>query len=76
MDVRSHLGFNLYSNLKRKKNNFKVISVPKLFENEVLHYILGLICQKLKKIQMTTFILAAILDLAAIWMIDDLEKWK
>ena len=38
MYVRSHLGFNLYMNLKRrKKNNFNVISVPKLLENEVLH---------------------------------------
>ena len=36
-DIRIHRGFNLYITLKRKKNNFNVISVPKLFENEVLH---------------------------------------
>ena len=69
-DVRIHRGFSLYMTLKLKKKQFqRDHTVPKLFENEVLHLILGLICQKSKKclkIQMTTHILAAILDLAAI----------
>ena len=34
-DVRIHCGFNFSMTLKHKKNNFNVISVPKLFENEV-----------------------------------------
>ena len=34
--------------LKRKITHSNVISVPKLFKNELLHQILGLLCQKLK----------------------------
>ena len=34
--------------LKRKNTFFNAISVPKLVENEVFHYSLGLLCQKLK----------------------------
>ena len=49
-DVRIHRGFNLHMTLKRKKNNFNVISVLKLFEEEVLHLIFGLICEKNVKI--------------------------
>ena len=36
-EVRSHRGFNFYMTLKHKKKNLNVISVPKLFKNEVLH---------------------------------------
>ena len=34
--------------LKRKITHSNVISVPKLVKNELLQYILGLLCQKLK----------------------------
>ena len=64
-DIGSHLSFDLWMTLKRKNNIFNVISVPKLVENEVLHYILGLLCRKLQ-IQVDQrrpfWILAAILD--------------
>ena len=48
LDIGSHLGFDLWITLKRKNNIFSVISVSKLVENEVLHYILGLLCRKLQ----------------------------
>ena len=48
LDIGSHLGCYLWISLKRKSNIFNVISVPKLVENEVLHYILGLLSQKLQ----------------------------
>ena len=47
-DTGSQLSFNLWMTLKRKKNIFNVISIPKLVENEVLHYNLGLLCRKLQ----------------------------
>ena len=34
--------------LKRKSSYFNVISVHDLVNNEILHYILGLLCKKLK----------------------------
>ena len=46
LDIDSHLSFDLWMTLKR--NVFNVISVHKLVENEVLHYILGLLCRKLQ----------------------------
>ena len=48
LDIGNHLSFDLWMTLKRKNNIFNVISVPKLVENEVLHYILGLLCRKLR----------------------------
>ena len=47
LDIGSHLSFDLWMTLKRKNNIFNVISVPSV-ENEVLHYILGLLCRKLQ----------------------------
>ena len=47
-DIGGHLDFNLWMTLKRKNSYSNVISVPKLVENEVLHYRLGQLCQKLK----------------------------
>ena len=43
LDIGSHLSFDLWMTLKRKNNIFDVTSVPKLVENEVLHYNLGLL---------------------------------
>ena len=48
LDIGSHLSFDLWMTLTRKNNISNVISVSKLVENEVLHYILGLICRKLQ----------------------------
>ena len=48
LDIGSHLSFDFWMTLKRRNNIFNVISVPKLVEDEVLHYILGLLCRKLK----------------------------
>ena len=46
-----HLGFGGHfkklKTLKSKYNNSNIISVPKLVENEVLHWILGLLCQSI-----------------------------
>ena len=65
LDIGSHLGFDLWMTLKRENNIFNVINVPKLVDNKVLHYILGLLCRKLQ-IQVGRrrpfWILAAILD--------------
>ena len=41
-------GFDLYMTLNRENNYTNGISVPKLVQNEVLHKILGIVCQKLK----------------------------
>ena len=45
-----HLGydghFECLVTLKSKNNHFNVISVLKLVENEVLHWILDIMCQK------------------------------
>ena len=46
--IGSHLSFDLWVTLKRKNSIFNVISVPKLVEKEVLHYIRGLLCRKLQ----------------------------
>ena len=54
LDISSHLSFDLWMTLKRKNNIFNVISVPKLVENEVLHYIVGLLYRKLQ-IQVSNF---------------------
>ena len=65
LDIGSHLSCDLWMTLKCTNNIFKVISVPKLVENEVLHYILGLLCQKLQMQvgwRRPFRILAAILD--------------
>ena len=48
LDIGSHLSFDIWMTLKRKNSIFNVNSVPKLAENEVLHYILGLLCRKLQ----------------------------
>ena len=40
------LGFDLNITLKRKNSDSNVISEPKLVTNEVLHWILGILCQK------------------------------
>ena len=48
LDIGSHLCIDLWMTLKRKNNIFNVISIPKLVENEILHYILGLLCRKLQ----------------------------
>ena len=40
--------FDLWMTLKRKITHSNVISVPELVKNELLHQILGLLCQKLK----------------------------
>ena len=48
LDIGSHLSFDIWMTLKRKNNIFNVNIVPKLAENEVLHYILGLLCRKLQ----------------------------
>ena len=64
-DIGSHLSFDLWMISKHKNNIFNVISVPELVENEVLYYILGLLCRKLQiyVCQRRPFrILAAILD--------------
>ena len=61
----SQLSFDLWMTLKRKNYILNVIRVPKLIENEVLYYILKLLCRKLQ-IQAGQWrpfwILAAILD--------------
>ena len=46
--ISSHLSFDLWMTMKRKNNIFNIISVPKLVENEVLYYILGLLYRKLQ----------------------------
>ena len=46
--IGSHIVLHLYMTLKRKNNNSNEFSVFKLFENEVLHNILWLFCEKLK----------------------------
>ena len=43
LDIGSHLSFDLWMTLKRKNNIIDVTSVPKLVENEVIHYNLGLL---------------------------------
>ena len=48
LDIGCQLIFDLWMTLKRKNDNFNVISVPKLVENDVLHYIIGLLCRKLQ----------------------------
>ena len=48
LDIGSHLSFDPCMTLKHKNNIFNVICVPKLVENEVLHYILGQLCRKLQ----------------------------
>ena len=60
LDIGSHLGFDLWMTFKRKDNVFNVISVPKLVENEVLHYILGQLCRKLQIQEIDTYILVNI----------------
>ena len=47
-DIGRHLSFDLWMTLKHKNSIFNVISTHKLVENEVLHYILGLLFRKLQ----------------------------
>ena len=46
--IGGHIVLNLYMTLKRKNNHFNEFSVFKLVENEVLHKILWLPCEKIK----------------------------
>ena len=46
--IGGHIVSDLQMTLKRKNNHSTEFSVFKLGENEILHKILGLFCQKLK----------------------------
>ena len=46
--IGGHIVFDLQMTIKRKNNHSTEFSVFKLVENEILHKILGLFCQKLK----------------------------
>ena len=51
LNIGSHLSFDLWMTLIETLSNFNVISVQKLVENVVLHYILGILwvlCGKLQ----------------------------
>ena len=46
--IGGHIVSDFQMILKRKNNHFTIFSVFQLVENEILHKILGLFCQKLK----------------------------
>ena len=46
--IGGHIVLDLQMTLKRKNNHSTEFSVFKLVENEILHKILGLFCQKFK----------------------------